>query len=93
MPKGTQLNVYVPKDKVRELDAIATAMGDGEIAVRPTRSQLVTKAIENFVTTCQRREDLRHAIEAVRTNMEAEETKSFPRDKNKQRLRVIPSAS
>jgi hypothetical protein len=93
VPKGTQLNVYVPKDKVRELDAIATAMGEGEIAIRPTRSQLVTKAIENFVLACQSREDLKRAIEAARTNLEAEGPRSQLRDKNKQRLRVITHAS
>lgn len=93
MPKGIQLNTYVPKEAVRTLDAIAEAMARGEIGIRPTRSQLVTKAIENFIQACRARDHLKQAIEAVRAEFENEALARSPGNKNGQRLKVVAPAS
>jgi hypothetical protein len=93
MPKGTQLNTYVPKEDVRILDAIAEAMAHGEIGIRPTRSQLVTKAIQNFVRACEARDDLKQAIESVRKEIGREVLGRNTKGRSEQRLRVITPAS
>ncbi|MGC2465158.1 MAG: hypothetical protein WA517_08175 [Candidatus Acidiferrum sp.] len=93
MPKGIQLNSYVPKEDVRTLDAIAEAMAKGEIGIRPTRSQLVTKAIENFIQACQARDHLRQAIESVRKEFEREALTRNLGSKGGQRLKVVAPAS
>jgi hypothetical protein len=93
MPKGIQLNTYVPKEDVRILDAIAKAMAQGEIGIRPTRSQLVTKAIENFIQACGSRDDLRQAIEAIRKEFDKEALVRNPGSKIARRLRVVSPAS
>jgi hypothetical protein len=89
MPKGIQLNTYVPKEDVRMLDAIAEAMAQGEVGIRPTRSQLVTKAIENFIRACEARDHLKTAIETVRKEFEKETLVRSPRSRNEQRLKVV----
>jgi hypothetical protein len=68
-------------------------MSEGEIGIRPTRSQLIVKAIENFIQACQRREDLRGPIEVARSQMETGKVGNNSRVKSGQRLRVIPHAS
>jgi hypothetical protein len=93
MPKGTAVNLYVPKECVQTLDAIAEAMGKGEIGIRPTRSQLVTKAIENFINTCRSREELRQVIDAIEKVSRTEGASGRGRNKEPQRLRVIAPAS
>ena len=94
MPKGVPLNTYIPKEDVRTLDAIAEAMAQGEIGIRPTRSQLITKAIENFIQACRTRDHLRQAIEAVRKEFEKEALAARnPGSKNAQRLKVVSPAS
>ncbi len=93
MPKGIALNTYVPKEDVRTLDAIAEAMAQGEIGIRPTRSQLITKAIENFIEVCRTRDHLRQAIETVRKEFEKEALTLNPGSKSRQRLKVVAPAS
>jgi hypothetical protein len=93
MPKGIQLNTYVPKEDVRTLDAIAEAMAQGEIGIRPTRSQLVTKAIENFIQACQARDHLKQSIEAVRKEFEIEALARNLGSKPARRLKVVSPAS
>lgn len=93
MPKGIQLNTYVPKDDVRVLDAIAEAMAHGDIGIRPTRSQLVTKAIQNFVRACETRDDLKQVIESVRKEIGREVLARNTKGKGEQRLRVVTPAS
>jgi hypothetical protein len=92
MPKGIQLNTYVPKEEVRILDAIAEAMAQGEIGIRPTRSQLVTKAIQNFIRACEARDHLKRAIETVRKEFEKEALVRSPKSRNEQRLKVVQPA-
>jgi hypothetical protein len=93
MPKGIQLNTYVPKEDVRILDSIAQAMAQGEIGIRPTRSQLVTKAIENFINACRAHDNLRGAIDAVQVELEKEALTRIPKTRNEQRLKVVAPAS
>jgi|SRR5579859_2477881 len=93
MPKGTSLNLYVPKRQVALLDSIAAAMGEGEIGIQPTRSQLVSKAIENFIEACQKREDLRRAIETSNKEFVLEPRRTNSRDKSTQRLSLVSPAS
>jgi hypothetical protein len=93
MPKGTPVNVYVPKEQVRLLDAIAEEMGRGDIGIRPTRSQLVVKAIENFIKVCQRQDNLRIVIDATGTLSQTEGLTGKSQSKNRRRLQVIAPAS
>jgi hypothetical protein len=92
MPNGVQINAYVPKGLVKALEAVAAAMGEGDIGIRPTRSQLVTKAIENFLQACRCREDLRRAIEAAGKQSQTEVAGGSIRAKS-ERLRVVAPAS
>ncbi len=93
MPRGIQLNTYVPKGEVRILDAIADAMAHGEIGIRPTRSQLVTKAIQNFIRACETRDDLKQAIESVRKEIEREVFGRNTKGRGERQLRVLTPAS
>jgi len=54
------------------LGAIATAMED-ELRPRPTKSDLVGKAIELYVNACRQRPDLQGAIAAVEARLAAAE--------------------
>lgn len=75
------------------LDAIAEAMSQGEIGIRPTRSQLVTKAIQNFIRACESHDRLKEAIETVRMEFEKEASIRGSKVRNEQRLKVVPPAS
>lgn len=92
MAKGISLNLYVPKRQVALLDSIAAAMGEGELGIQPTRSQLVSKAIENFIEACQKREDLKRVVEAASKSFVMEPRRNS-RVKGTQRLSVVSPAS
>ncbi len=93
MPKGKAVNVYVPNELIASLDAIGAAMGEGEIGIRPTRSQLFTKAIENFIAACAKNDHLKLALGAVKSQVgdEASAKRSFSRDSKGLRV-VAPGA-
>jgi UTP:GlnB (protein PII) uridylyltransferase len=93
MPQGTSLNLYVSKRQVALLDSIAVAMSEGDIGIQPIRSQLVSKAIENFIEACRKREDLRRAIEASSQEFAVEPRRTNSRDKKTQRLSLVSPAS
>lgn len=49
----------------RILAAIAKAKGKRRLDVKPTREQLIEKAVANFIEDCMDDEDLREAILTV----------------------------
>jgi len=88
MSKGTPINIYLPRDQVKMLDSLAQAMAQGRTGIRPTRSQLIVKAIGNFINDCRSTKRLRLAIEIVERSIEAEKN-----PKGEPGLRLLSRAS
>jgi hypothetical protein len=89
MARGTARNVYLDKRQVEILESIAQAMGQGRIGIRPKRSQLIVKAVENFINDCRKRRKLRDAIEARESQLDKGRNKTGGR--TAARLEVVQS--
>jgi hypothetical protein len=78
---GKSHHVYFEKDQDALLEAIATAMGKPRTGIEPSRSQLIGKAIENFMEECRREPVLRGAIEETERRLLAENRREEERTK------------
>jgi metal-responsive CopG/Arc/MetJ family transcriptional regulator len=61
--KGRGAHIYLTKDQEAMLDAIAAAMGQSRIGIEPSRSQLIRKAVSNYIEECREDTVLRRAVE------------------------------
>jgi len=72
MKKGKPCHIYLNKGQERLLDAIGRTMGKRRLGVEASRSQLISKAIQNFIEDCRDEEDLREAIDKKRAKRSAD---------------------
>lgn len=70
--RGRPFLINLEKDQQTILEAIATEKGRGRTGIKPHRSQLIVKAIENYVEDCRQEPDLRGAIEETERRLLAE---------------------
>ena len=68
MPKGgsklgNSRHVYLDSEQCLILDTIGETMDKRRLGVNASRSQLISKAIRNFIEECRQEEDLREAID------------------------------
>lgn len=61
--RGKSYHVYLEKAQETILEAIAIEKGRGRTGIKPHRSQLIVKAIENFVEDCRQEPALKGVIE------------------------------
>ena len=73
---GKASNVYLDRDHVAILEAIAKAKGETRTGVEPSRSQLIRKAVQNFIEDCREDPILKIAIETVEEQLRAEKGRS-----------------
>jgi len=66
MARGNARHIYLDNEQASILDAIGAAMGKRRLGVEASRSQLIFKAVKNFIEDCTVEEDLREAIEEAR---------------------------
>jgi hypothetical protein len=71
MGKGNARHIYLDHEQELILDAIGVAMGKRRIGVEASRSQLIKKAVSNFIDDCKADEDLSEAIGETRKQMAA----------------------
>ena len=88
---GGARNVYLTKEQVVILSAIAKAMGETPVGVEPSRSQLIGKAVQNYIAQCQQDEHLKEAIRAAEEQLRLDETQRLRvRRGPAQKLKVVP---
>ncbi len=69
MARGNARHIYLDNEQASILDAIGAAMGKRRLGVEASRSQLIFKAVKNFIEDCRADEDLREAIEEARKHL------------------------
>ncbi|HXX18667.1 MAG TPA: hypothetical protein VEJ46_04640 [Candidatus Acidoferrum sp.] len=62
-------HVNLNEEQIAILDAIAKEKGKTRTGIEPNRSQLIVKAIDNFIDDCRRENDLKQAIEQTELNL------------------------
>jgi predicted DNA-binding protein len=60
---GNSRHIYLKREQEELLDVIAKTMGKSRIGIEPTRSQLIAKAVENYIEDCRKDSLLASAIE------------------------------
>ena len=71
MARGNARHIYLDNEQASILDAIGAAMGKRRLGVEASRSQLIFKAVKNFIQDCTADEDLKEAIEEARKRLAA----------------------
>jgi hypothetical protein len=64
------------RDQEALLDTIARAMGRSRIGIEPSRSQLIAKAVSNYIDDCRHDPFLKPAIEEAELKFSSEEKPS-----------------
>ena len=64
--KGKARHIYLGDEQELILDAIGAAMGKRRIGFEASRSQLIKKAVSNFIEDCMAEVDLNEAIGEIR---------------------------
>src|ERR1700719_2349260 len=67
-------HIYIG-DRTLILDAIARAMGEPRTGIETNRSQIIVKAVNNFIDDCRKKKNLRIAIERAESLLRVQNAK------------------
>jgi hypothetical protein len=71
---GRPKHIYLNRGQEVLLDTIARAMGRSRIGIEPWRSQLIAKAVANYIEDCRQDPVLKAAIVEAEIELSSEET-------------------
>jgi len=88
--RGKSRHIYLEPDLCVVLDAIATAKGQRRIDIEPHRSQMISKAVQNFIDDCRNEDEaLRAAISRAEAELHAQKIRNASGKKSTHGLEVL----
>ena len=81
--------MYLTKDQEAILDAIGKAMGNSRIGIEPSRSQLIAKAIGNYIEDSKQDSILRQVIERAEVELTKQSPLATPSRRNVGDVKVM----
>lgn len=73
---GNPRHIYLKRRQEELLDVIAKVMGSSRIGIEPARSQLIAKAVENYIEDCRQDPIFRAAIDQAEIRVSSDGTQS-----------------